>query len=98
LTVFSAVAVGLDFAFAVAFAFFGSGLDFAFVVAFAFFGAAFVAVVFFDVVVDALLDAAAGSWIRRVVKNVRRVAANADEVKTDEGKTLLRSTGRLDAR
>lgn len=85
LTVFSSVAV--DF-----------GLDFAFAVAFTFFGAAFLAVVFFVVVVDALLDAAAGSWIRRVVKNVRRVAANADEVRADEGKTLLRSTGRLDAR
>jgi hypothetical protein len=86
LTVFLAVAV--DF-----------GLDFAFVVAFVFFAAAFVAVVFFAVffavVIDALLDAAAGNWMRRVVKNVRRVAANADEVKTDEDKTLVRSTGRL---
>jgi hypothetical protein len=77
------------------------GLDFVSVVAFTFFGAALIPVVFFVVFVvvfvDALLDAAAGSWIRRVVKNVRRVAANADEVKTDEDKTLVRSTGTLDA-
>jgi hypothetical protein len=76
-------------------------LDSAFVAAFVFFGAAFVAdiffVVFFVVAVDALLDAAAGNWIRRVVKNVRHVAANVDEANTDEGKTLVRSTERLDA-
>jgi hypothetical protein len=44
---------------------------------------------------DALLDAEAGSWIRRVVKNVRRVATNADEIKLDEDKTLVRSAGIL---
>jgi hypothetical protein len=65
--------------------------------ALAFFGAAFVAMVPSVVDFDALLDAAAGSWIRRVVKNVRRVATNADEIKLDEDKTLVRSAGILNA-
>jgi len=68
------------------------GFDFALVAAFAFFfGAAFFAagflVVFFARGVDAAFDAAAGSWIRDVVNNVRRVATKADKVKTEEDTT-----------
>jgi hypothetical protein len=62
---------------------------FSLLVSLAFFGA----VVLSNVGFDALLDAAADSWIRRVVKNVRRVAT--DEIKTDEDKTLVRSAGSL---
>jgi len=77
--------------------FLGFGPGFAFAVfgeaflAAAFFGAAFLAagffVIFFAAVVDALFGAAADSWIRRVVKNVRRVAASAGEVNTEEDAT-----------
>jgi hypothetical protein len=91
-----AFAFGLGFAFVATF-FFGA----AFLVA-VFFGAAFLTtaffVVFFSPAVDALFDAVGGSWIRRVVKNVRRVAANADEVNTEEDATCVRNTGRPDTR
>jgi hypothetical protein len=80
---FAATFLGFAFGPGFAFAFFGEAF-----LAAAFFGAAFLAagffVIFFAAVVDALFGAAADSWIRRVVKNVRRVAANAGEVNTEE--------------
>lgn len=79
-------AFGLGFALVFAFAFFGATF-----LAFAFLGVAFLAAGFLLVVfartVDALFDAAAGSWIRRVVKNVRRAAANAGKVNTEDDAT-----------